>query len=594
MHQTKKQKARVSMIIELFAERKKRIFLIFFLGLCGVLFDVLAPLPFKLLIDNVLGGLPLDGGVFGKDAFEQFSPLMLGFVAVILYGGFNILAASISFLASTETKVVVKQLTFQFSRKTFEVIERMRHSSYDEKDVGDYIYRLSSNISALGEILESGLLPIVNNTFFVCGTTVVLFLINPLFASLSLLVIPLIAGILFLFDKRLGNAWRRTERSNSLVFSFVEEIFSQLKNVQAFNQERFILSVFERKESRSLENEFRAYHLYFVLQLCIGLVITTCYAGVITFGISLVFANTMSAGALILFLFYLDNLVNPCVGVMSAITTMREQWVKLNNIFDITQGVSIQTNRIHRVVKNMHAPNVIFEHVTVTGINDAVILKKISFSIPKNAITVLVGANGSGKTTITSTLMGFYGIAKGRVMFDDTDISSLSVSSLRDMIAYVPQEATLFNGTICENIIFGNPRASIQDVHRAARNAHAHEFIMKKSGGYHSFVGEKGSHLSGGQRQRILIARALLKEYAPIVIMDEPFSSQDVKMHQALIKSLKLFSHNKTVLIVSNTLDVIRIAKHVIMVNEGRVIAEGGHESLLQQKRISQLLISLR
>lgn len=585
---------RVSLVVKLFLERKNRIVLIFFLGLCGVLFDVLAPLPFKLLIDNVLGGQPLDGGVFGKEIFDQFSPLMLGFVAVILYGGFNIFAASISFLASTETKAVVKQLTFSFAKKTFEIIERMRHSSYDEKDVGDYIYRLSSNISALGEILESGLLPIVNNSFFVCGTTVVLFLINPLFASLSLLVIPLIAGILFLFDKRLGSAWRKTERSNSLIFSFIEEIFSQLKNVQAFNQEGFVSSIFQRKESRSLENEFRAYHLYFVLQLCIGLVITTCYAGVITFGISLVFANTMSAGALILFLFYLDNLVNPCVGIMSAITATREQWVKLNNIFDITQGVSIQTERVSRARKAVKAPAIVFDHVTVTGINDAVILKNISFSIPKNAITVLVGANGSGKTTITSTLMGFYGVAKGHVFFDETDISSLSTAALRDMIAYVPQEATLFNGTICENIIFGNPRASIQDVHRAAKRAHAHEFIMKKPGGYHSFVGEKGGHLSGGQRQRILIARALLKEYAPIVIMDEPFSSQDVKMHQALIKSLKQFSHNKTVLIVSNTLDVIQIAQHVIMVNEGRVIAQGGHESLLRQKRIAQLLVSLR
>lgn len=594
MKQTKKQKTRTTQVLELFKTKKKSIVIILLLGLAGVVCDVLAPLPFKLLIDNVLGGLPFEDGALGKDFFEQFSPLILGYITVILYAGFNMLATGISFLVTTETKVAVKQLTFQFARKTFEVIERMRHSSYDEKDIGDYIYRLSSNVPALGEMFESGLLPMVMNTLFVGATATVLFLINPLFASLALVVIPLIAGILFLFDKRLGSAWRKTERSNSLIFSFVEEIFSQLKNVQAFNQERHILAVFERKEARSLENEFRSYHLYFILHLCIGLVITLCYAGVITYGISLVFADAMSAGALILFLFYLDNLVNPCVGFMSALTNMREQWVKLNSIFDITEGISLDTSRQRRTSPSVEAPEIVFEGVTVTGIGDVKILKNISFSIPKNGITVLVGANGSGKTTITSTLMGFYGVAKGRVLFGTTDISSLPVHALRDMISYVPQEAVLFNGTIYENIAFGNPRASAKDIHRAARLAHAEEFIEKKASGYHSYVGERGGHLSGGQRQRILIARALLKDYAPILIMDEPFSSQDVKMHQALIKSLQKISPHKTVLIVSNTLDVIRIAQHVIMVNGGRVMAQGGHESLLGQKRVSQLLISLR
>jgi len=589
-----KQKTRLRKLFELFRPRRKKIVVILLLGLVGILFDVAAPLPFKLLIDNVLNGQPIEKGTVAKDFFEQFSPLMLGYITVLLYAGFNILASGIAFLVNTETKEAVKYLTFQFARKTFEVIERMRHSSYDEKDVGDYIYRLSSNIPALGEILEEGLLPALNNTILVCATTAILFLINPLFASLVLLVVPLIAGILYLFDKRLGRAWRKTERSNSLIFSFIEEIFTQLKNVQAFNRERYALSLFEQKESRALESEFRAYHLYFILHLCIGLVIAACYAGVITYGISLVFANIMSAGALIIFLFYLDNLVNPFVAVMSAVTSTREYWVKLNTIFDITENAEIpmiQTRRAHR---KQNAPEIIFDRATITGMNDVKILKNISFRIPKKEITVLVGANGSGKTTITSTLMGFFAIPQGHIFFDDTDISSLPVSVLRDMIAYVPQEAVLFNGTIYENIAFGNSRASMKDVHRAARLAHAHEFILKKPGAYHFHVGERGGHLSGGQRQRVLIARALLKEDAPIVIMDEPFSSQDVHMHQLLITSIQRFSRNKTVLIVSNTLDVIKIASHVIMVNQGRVIAQGGHESLLQQKNVTRLLVSLR
>ncbi len=594
MYEIKKHHKQIDIVFAQFKPHGRKIIFIFFLGVIALLCDVLAPLPFKLLIDNVLNQLPIEEGTFGKEFFEQFSPLTLGYVSVIMYAGFNIFASALSFLVSTETKQTVKNITNQCARKTFEIIERMRHSSYDEKDIGDYIYRISSNVPALGALLEEGVFPALHNTLFIIATACVLFFINPTFTTLVLLVIPVIAGILFIFDKHLNRAWRKTERSNSLIFSFVEEILTQLKNVQAFNQEGHILSIFQKKESRALTYEFKAYHLYFVLHLCIGVFIAFAYAGVITYGISLVFADIMSAGALILFLFYFDNLVNPCVSVMTAVTSMREQWVKLKSVYEITEQEQSLPPIVRHSKKMPPSPDITFDHVTITGMNDVVILHNVSFHIPKNAITVLVGANGGGKTTITSTLMGFFDVAKGRVSFDDTDITTLPVSRLRDMIAYVPQESVLFNTTIKENIAFGNPYASMRDIHAAARLACAHDFIMKKQGGYHYHVGEHGGRLSGGQRQRILIARALLKRSAPIVIMDEPFSSQDVHMHRALIKSVQQFSKQKTVLIVTNTLDVIQIAQHVIMVNQGRVIAQGGHEKLLQQKRLAKLLVALR
>lgn len=353
-----------------------------------------------------------------------------------------------------------------------------------------------------------------------------------------------------------------------------------------------MLASFQNKELRSLHYEFKAYSLQFLFNFFIGILIACGYAGIIVYGISLVHQELISAGTLVVFLFYLDNLTNPCITFMSAYTATKEHFVKIQRISEIFDHEKSETSK-KTTQKLLSVPNIHFNRVTVTGDNEVKMLKNISCIMPKEKITVILGANGSGKTTIISLLLGFLIPSHGTLLFDKKSVSEFSSEELHTLSAYVPQEISPFKGTIRENIAFGNTHATFKDIQQAARMANATTFIQRMPRNYSFQVGERGNKLSGGQRQRILLARAFLKSTAKIVIMDEPLSAQDIKSHKIIIKNIKKYSVHKTVIIVSNILDIIEIADHIIVLNNGKHIAQGKNISLLQQKHVAKLLVSL-
>ncbi len=585
----------IHLISRFFFPLRKNIFYIIIFSLFGVFFDIITPLPFKILIDNVLEKNPLTPHSFEFFLLGDIDFLSLGFIVVFLYTASNVLAILLNYFAQILIRTVSKDVIIRFSNNTFATIERMRHAVYRKKDIGDYIYRLSYDVSAISEIFESGILPMITNSIFIVITTVILFLISPSFALLSFLLVPSMALLLYVFSKRLGVAWKKSEYSNSLLFSFIEEILGQLKNVQAYNLEEHMLTTFQKKETRSLRYEFNAYSIQFLLNLFIGILIALGYAGIITYGISLVHAGLVTAGTLVIFLFYLDNLTNPCIAFMGAYTSMKEHLVKIQRISELLEQPVLDEKTTIKDTSHplSTSPSIYFKNVSFFGTNDAKILQNATFTIPKEKITVIVGANGSGKTTIISLLMGFLSPSRGSILFNNNSISNFTPEELHSMSAYVPQEIELFKGTIRENILFGDTHASPQAIKKAASMANASHFIERMPQKYSFQVGERGSKLSGGQRQRILIARAFLKSSAKIIIMDEPLSAQDITSHKILIKNIKKFTDKKTVIIVSNILDIIKIADHVIIVNKGKIIAQGKNTSILKQKHLTELLISL-
>lgn len=564
------------------------------LVLIGVSFGALIPLPFKVIIDNVLGREALDKStIVGRSLSLLTSREVLGFFMVLVYFISNMFSSVADYFASISTKKVSRGIVRSFALKAFENLEWLKIAYYKHQDVGDYLYRLSYDVSAFGNMMEDGFLPFLTNLLYLIVTIGILLAIDHRLALLALIIVPLLAFGLEIFNRKTDMAVNRSERSNSLLFSFIEEGLKQLQIIQAFNQQKRQAQIFDQKEDTALNDELRVYGLGFMLNAMIGIVVAIGYSLVLVFGMKSVFSGEISTGLLIVFIFYLDNLTNPLISLMSAITTLREQYIKVSRMGEFFNP------KLHALdagkINNITDPTITFDKVSVVGDeNQAPILRNVSFKMPAGKKTVIVGVSGSGKTTIASLILRFQEPDHGRILIGDKEIQEYSLKSLRDNIAYVPQEIFLFNDTILNNILFGQPEAEQEAVRKSVKSAIAEEFIQQTPEGYHYAVGEGGANLSGGQRQRILIARALLKNQSKILIMDEPISSLDIKTRDAFLKNLNDFTKDKTTIIISNILEIIHHADYVIAVNEGQVIHAGSSASFREQSNLAYLLLHAR
>lgn len=558
----------------------------------SVLFQAFTPWPFKLLIDNVLEKEQFAPGSFESHLFAfASSPLSLGFIVVFLYVLSTIFSALTEYATNVTLKSMSRSLIFDFSKKAFNYVTESPISKFRRTDIGDYVYRLSYDTSAIGEFFENGVVPLIFNGLYLVVVASILIIINPTLAALSFIMVPVLAAFVLYFNKRIGRTTRMSEYSNSALFGFIQETLNQLKIVQAFNQEQHEGASFQKKQSRALHDEVQMNHIQVALTLAIGIIIALGYALVISDGIIEVTEGRMTVGLLVIFIFYLDNFTGPLLSVAQALSSMKESTTKITHLSD-TFFEQPETCAVGESIP-LHSSDIVFKNVHVFGDDNVHILKDISVVIPKNKVTVIVGTNGSGKTTFISLLLRFMEISQGSIIMDDRDIRSYSLASLRNSIAYIPQEVELFDDTVKANILFGNPAASLPEIQYAARLAHADSFIKHLPNQYDFQVGEGGSKLSGGQRQRVLLARALLKKDAPFMILDEPFSSLDIKTYQSVIHSFPRMIKNKTVIIVSNVLQIIQQADVVVVLNNGKIVKAGSGTRLLKESEIAKLLLSI-
>lgn len=556
------------------------IVLLFMLLTAG--FEALLPWPFKYLIDNVLGDEPVDTSSFPGMFIPHFhSPEFLGYYIMFLFFVFSIGVAFSEYYQSILVKQVLKDIMLRFSESAFRNLELFNIGVFREQQVGDYIYRLSYDVSALGEFIEHGILPIMTSGLYLLLTTIILFTISVKLTLISLMVLPFLAGGLYFFNKRLVTVTKKSEYWNSTLFSFVEQALNQLKIIQSFSQEKKEAYKFDQRMTTALSTELSMYHLDFLLSLMVAIIIAISYALIIGIGIKYFYAGELTTGLLVIFIFYLDNLTAPILNIIYAWSEVKETKVKVNRMGEFFN-------------KHMHAndsgdttvlteSSIEFRNVSLEGEEGVKILDNISFKIEPNTLTVLVGVSGSGKTSLISLIPRFIGQpTKGEILIGGKNITEYSLQALRQSISYVPQENTLFSDTIENVIAFGKDNATDAEIREAARLADAEEFIHDHLHGYKFHVGEGGNYLSGGQRQRLTIARAFIKQ-APIIIMDEPLSALDIQTRAAVWKSIHEHAKGKTAIIVTNILDVISQADLVIVMSKGKVVEVGSHKELLKK-----------
>ncbi|HXM96110.1 MAG TPA: ABC transporter ATP-binding protein [Candidatus Dormibacteraeota bacterium] len=553
-----------------------------FLAVLGeTLTDVLEPWPIKVVVDNLLQHKNLPGwiGRTVSSVFGQNQLAILNF-AVASVAAIAVVGALSSYLEKYLTTNVSQWVTHDLRRTLYNHIQQLSLAEYDETRTGDLISRVTTDIEAVQNFINSALLGILVNVLTLAGMIGVMFYINWQFTLIALSVSPVLFLVVYSFTRRIKKVSRAVRKKESELTSVLQEVLTSVRVVKAFAREDYEVQRFEERSLENVEVALDARSLKAKLSPVVEVIVAIGTCLVLGYGARLVLAGQLSAGVLIVFLLYLGKMYKPMRDLSKMTDTVSKALVGYERIQEVLDIES----KVRDLPGARRAPKlkgkIEFEHVNFSYDGENLVLKDINLKIEPGQIAAVVGPSGTGKTTIISLIPRFYDPQSGAVKIDGQDIRRYTLKSLRQQISFVLQDTVLFHTTIWENIAYGKPDASRQEIMRAAELANAHEFIVKMPEGYNTLVGERGVLLSGGQRQRIAIARAIIRD-TPILLLDEPTSGLDAASEQSVIEALDRLMKGRTSVLIAHHLGTIRHADVIFVIKDSELVEQGTHEQLL-------------
>lgn len=517
-------------------------------------------------------------------AFEQKNRAALDRIAIILISVFAVQAVANFvqvYLLSSSTERIVAALR----ARTFAHLIRLSPAFFTERRTGELTSRLSSDLGLLQSLLSTWVSELSRQSIFLVGGAIMMMVTNFRLTLTTLAVVPLVVGAAIFFGKSLRNASTNVQDRIADAMGMADESFGAIRTVQSFTREaeetrRFGAALKELVGVAVHRARTRA--LFFSM---VGFVAFGAVAAVLWQGGTQVLEGKLTAGTLVSFLFY-ALFVAAAVGSLATLFgNFQEAVGAATRVWELLD--TKPTVRDPEVPLSLPAPlrgEVIFDRVAFRYMpSQPDIVQDISLHMSPGEVVALVGRSGAGKTTIASLLPRFWDVTGGKITLDGIDVRDLTLDTLRGAIGIVPQEPVLFSGTIRENIAYAEPRASDIEIQRAARAAHAWEFIEKLPDGMNTVVGERGVKLSGGQRQRIAIARVFLKNPS-VVILDEATSSLDNESERYVEQALEELLQGRTTLIIAHRLSTVRRADTVVVLDAGRIVEIGSHEELLERE----------
>jgi ATP-binding cassette subfamily B protein len=553
-----------------------------FVAVVGETFsDVLEPWPIKIVIDNILQSKKLPGWLAGlvSGASGQNKLAVLNF-AVAAVAGIAVVGAISSYVEKYLTTSVSQWVTHDLRRTLYNHIQRLSLAEYDKTQTGDLISRVTSDINAVQDFINSALLGIVVNVLTLVGMAGVMFYINWRFTLIALSIAPALFAVVYYLTRRIKKASREVRKKESELVSIVQEVLTSVRVVKAFAREDFEVTRFESQSLENVETALEARSIKAKLSPIVDVMVAAGTCLVLAYGARLALSGQISAGVLIVFLLYLGKMYKPMRDLSKSTDTVSKAIVGYERIEEVLEIEA----RVRDLPGARKAPRfkgkIEFDHVNFAYDDKIPVLKDMSFEIETGQVAAIVGPSGVGKTTIISLIPRLYDPQSGTIKIDGVDIRRYKLKSLREQISFVLQETLLFHTSVWENIAYGKPDASPDQIIRAAKEANAHEFIVQLSEGYGTMVGERGVTLSGGQRQRIAIARAIVRN-TPILVLDEPTTGLDSSSEQAVIEALERLMKGKTCIVVAHHLSTIRHADVIFVVKESELVEKGTHDQLL-------------
>jgi subfamily B ATP-binding cassette protein MsbA len=556
--------------------------------------NLLEPWPLKIVLDNVLRSKPPSGWVtqliLETVGADKLAALKFAVIAVLVIAAIGAICSYAQKYLSTR----VGQWVLHDLRQTlYYHMQRLSIAYHDQKRTGDLISRVTSDIDSIQSFISSELLDALSNSLTLVGMVVVMFYINWRFTLIALSVAPILLAVVYKYTRRIKQAAREVRKKESEIVSVIQEVLSSIRVVKAYAREDYEQRRLEEESLEAVEVALRARSLKAKLVPLVEMIVAVGTCLVLWFGARWVLAGILSAGSLILFIWYLGKMYKP----MQDLSKMTDAYSKaavgyerIREVLETDSGVrdlpgAWPVGRLRGEIQ--------FEKVTFGYDPNRPILKDVSFKIEARQVAAFVGPTGAGKTTVASLIARFYDPNSGVVKIDGTDIRHFQQKSLRQQISFVLQETVLFHGTIWHNIAYGKPGATRAEILRAAELANAREFIEKLPDGYNTMVGERGVTLSGGQRQRIAIARAIIRN-SPILILDEPTTGLDAASEKLVFDALERLMKDKTSVVIAHRLATIRSADIIFVVKDGTIAERGNHEELSKSGGLYSQLYELQ
>ena len=541
---------------------------------------LLKPWPLKIILDHVLGGAPLPpslGFLQGMLAQRRVTLLVAASASIV------VIALSQALFGSLQTFIssaVGYRVVYAVRREVFTHLQQLSLSFHNRARSGDLLSRIVADTNDLRNIFSDDILEFCSHMLMVIGMFVILFVIDWRMGLIAASTLPFLGYSLFhLFAKTRASS-KAQKKHEGQVASRMSEVLTAIPLVQAYAREKHEAAQFDAVTAKTLQEGIRIARLKAAAKRSSEIITEMGMAAALLFGALQVLHGTMTVGELVVVVAYMGNIYKPMQGlakVSSDFSKAMGSADRLGEVLDIEPDIQDRPDAIEaRGLKG----EIVFQDVSFDYGDGKEVLRGVSFAVSPGQRLALVGTSGAGKSTIVSLMLRLYEPQQGTILIDGVDIREYRRESLRRQIGLVLQKSILFGATVRENIAYGRPEASLEQIVAAAEVAKADEFIRDLEEGYDTVIGERGATLSGGQQQRIAIARALIRD-APILILDEPMTGLDVESEAKVREALDRLMAGKTCIMITHDLPSIADADLVLLLEEGRILGRGTHAELL-------------
>ncbi len=532
--------------------------------------NLAAPQLLRILIDQGINQLQMN----------RIIQVSIGLIGVaVIRGLFN-------FLQGYWGEIASQGVAYDLRNTIFEKLQKLSFSYHDRSQTGKLMTRMTSDVELVRMFVGRGALMLASAIVMLLGTLVIMFAMNWKLALIIFAVVPLILVVFGLFIGKIMPISQEVQRKLGVLNTTLQENLAGMRVVKSFAREDFEISRYRDQNEDLLEENINLVRLFSAAFPLIFFIANLGMVAVVWIGGLQVINTTLTLGELVAFTGYLGFMLMPIfqLGMIGSMLSRSEASAK--RIFEVIDAESEVVEKPDAVVLPAVRGKVTFDHVSfryMSGGDD--VIHDINFVVEPGETIAILGQTGAGKSSIINLIPRFYDVTSGQVRIDGHDVRDLMLDSLRSQIGIVLQESTLFSGTIRENIAYGKPDASMDEIIEAAKAAQAHQFVDELDEGYESLVGERGVGLSGGQKQRIAIARALLVD-PQILILDDSTSSVDAETEFLIQQALDRLMVGRTSFVIAQRISTVRNADRILLLDQGEQVALGTHEDLLQTSEL--------
>jgi ABC-type multidrug transport system fused ATPase/permease subunit len=573
----------ITLVLKLVMPYRRRLAIVFVAMLVEASMRLAAPWPLKIIIDNVVGAHHLHGRIAGiSDLLRDGDKMRLATLAAISTVMIAGVAAVASYIDNYYTESVGQWVANDLRMKLYSHLHRLSLTYYDSHQTSALLSTITDDVSTIQDFASSATLSMFVDLLTIIGIFIVMFWFKWDFAFMAAAVTPLLLWFVVRFKKAAKKAAREVRLHQSEILGVVQQGLESIRAVQAFGRQAIEEKRLGEASRATVEAALKARQVKSLIAPMVGVTVALWTAVIMWRGVSLILTGLMTVGTLTVFLAYVSKFFKPLQDLVKMANTVAQAAVGLERIANILDADTIILERPAAREPTDVRGEIAFEQVIFAYDGRAPVLRGINFAIRSGEHVGIAGPTGGGKSTLVSLVPRFYDPSSGQVKIDDVDVRDYTLQGLRKQIGFVLQDTALFRGSIRDNIAYGQPGATRNQVIEAARLANADEFISRMPRGYDTVIGERGSTLSGGQRQRIGIARAVIRN-SPILILDEPTAALDSESEAIVMEALERLMEGRTVITITHRLSTIRLVDRIIVLNDGVVAEEGTPGELLNR-----------